>query len=174
MLATLSVREFPHYNARFQAVTFNLLIFIAFAPTLARRVRINSDGWATLFSNQPREYTMLVLTRKQQEKIQIGNGITITVLKLKGKSVRLGIEAPTEVPVVRGELLFDNDRQISQDDAADGEVSAAAPPLPTKAARVRESNWTSEANTVLQRVSRSEVDKLRGPLRTMLERRTVS
>ncbi|MEX2170353.1 MAG: carbon storage regulator [Pirellulales bacterium] len=115
---------------------------------------------------------MLVLTRKQQEKIQIGNGITITVLKLKGKSVRLGIEAPTEVPVLRGELLFDSERQSSQTDTAGGEESVAAPPLPTKTARVRESNWTSEANAVLQRVSRSEADKLRGPLRTMLDRRT--
>ena len=117
---------------------------------------------------------MLVLTRKQQEKIQIGNGITITVLKLKGKSVRLGIEAPTEVPVLRGELLFDAERQISQDDDAGGEESVADAPLPTKTARVRESNWTSDANAVLQRVSRSEADKLRGPLRTMLDRRTVS
>ena len=47
---------------------------------------------------------MLVLTRKLQEKIRIGDDITITVLKLKGKSVRLGIEAPAKVPVARGEL----------------------------------------------------------------------
>jgi len=51
---------------------------------------------------------MLVLTRKYQEKIRIGNNITITVLRMKGKAVRLGIEAPVEVPVVRGELAFDN------------------------------------------------------------------
>ncbi|MEM8947217.1 MAG: carbon storage regulator [Planctomycetota bacterium] len=50
---------------------------------------------------------MLVLTRKQSEKIQIGNNITITVIRLKGKSVRLGIEAPNSVSVLRGELAFD-------------------------------------------------------------------
>ncbi len=50
---------------------------------------------------------MLVLTRKHQEKIRIGDHITITVLKTKGKSVRLGIEAPAEVPVIRGELSFE-------------------------------------------------------------------
>jgi carbon storage regulator CsrA len=49
---------------------------------------------------------MLVLTRKYQEKIRIGNNITITVLRTKGKAVRLGIEAPTDVPVIRGELSF--------------------------------------------------------------------
>ena len=34
---------------------------------------------------------MLVLTRKQNEKIRIGDSITITVLRMKGKSIRLGI-----------------------------------------------------------------------------------
>ncbi len=50
---------------------------------------------------------MLVLTRKQQEKICIGDEIVITLLRVKGKSVRLGIEAPDKVCVLRGELLFD-------------------------------------------------------------------
>ena len=49
---------------------------------------------------------MLVLTRKHQEKIRIGDNITITVLKTKGKAVRLGIEAPADVPVIRGELVL--------------------------------------------------------------------
>lgn len=47
---------------------------------------------------------MLVLTRKLQEKIQIGNDITITVLRVKGNTVRVGIEAPRDVRVVRAEL----------------------------------------------------------------------
>lgn len=47
---------------------------------------------------------MLVLTRKPQEKIRIGDDITITVIKTKGSGVRIGIEAPAEVPVLRGEL----------------------------------------------------------------------
>ena len=51
---------------------------------------------------------MLVLTRKQNEKIQIGDNITITVLRLKGKTVRLGIQAPAEYTVVRGELVIDS------------------------------------------------------------------
>ena len=51
---------------------------------------------------------MLVLTRKQSEKIRIGDNITITVIRMKGKSVRLGIEAPNSVSVLRGELAFDS------------------------------------------------------------------
>jgi carbon storage regulator CsrA len=52
---------------------------------------------------------MLVLTRKQSESIRIGDSITITVLRMKGKSVRLGIQAPHELTVIRGELAFDQD-----------------------------------------------------------------
>jgi carbon storage regulator len=59
------------------------------------------------FLCQPRECFMLVLTRKYQEKIRIGENITITVLRMKGKAVRLGIEAPADVPVIRGELTFE-------------------------------------------------------------------
>jgi len=50
---------------------------------------------------------MLVLTRKQNEKIRIGDSITITVLRMKGKSIRLGIEAPQSLNVIRGELQFE-------------------------------------------------------------------
>ena len=47
---------------------------------------------------------MLVLSRKRQEVIQIGDDVTITILQVKGQTVRLGIEAPRQVRVLRGEL----------------------------------------------------------------------
>ena len=47
---------------------------------------------------------MLVLTRKLQEQIVIGNDIKVTILRVKGNTVRLGIEAPRQVRVVRAEL----------------------------------------------------------------------
>ncbi len=47
---------------------------------------------------------MLVLTRKAQQQIRIGDDITITILRIKGQSIRVGVEAPREVHVVRGEL----------------------------------------------------------------------
>lgn len=47
---------------------------------------------------------MLVLTRKIQQQIQIGPHITITILQVKGQSVRVGIEAPRDVCVLRTEL----------------------------------------------------------------------
>ena len=47
---------------------------------------------------------MLILTRKANYKILIYGGITITVVRIKGNIVRLGIEAPRETSVVRAEL----------------------------------------------------------------------
>jgi carbon storage regulator CsrA len=47
---------------------------------------------------------MLVLTRKLQEEICIGNQIKIKLLRINGSSVRIGIEAPRDVRIVRGEL----------------------------------------------------------------------
>ncbi|MGD9722497.1 MAG: carbon storage regulator [Pirellulales bacterium] len=47
---------------------------------------------------------MLVLTRKPKQQIQVGPHITITILQIKGQSVRVGIEAPQDVCVLRTEL----------------------------------------------------------------------
>jgi len=47
---------------------------------------------------------MLVLTRKAQQEIRVGENITITILRVKGQSVRVGIEAPRDIKIVRGEL----------------------------------------------------------------------
>ena len=49
---------------------------------------------------------MLVLGRKQNERIHIGDDIIITVLEVRGQTVKIGIEAPREVRVLRGELDF--------------------------------------------------------------------
>jgi len=47
---------------------------------------------------------MLVLTRKENEKIRIGNDIVLTVVRTAGDRVRIGIEAPTDIRVLRSEL----------------------------------------------------------------------
>lgn len=47
---------------------------------------------------------MLVLTRKQGERIHIGDGIVIKVIKSGRNSVKIGIEAPSDVRVMRAEL----------------------------------------------------------------------
>jgi carbon storage regulator len=47
---------------------------------------------------------MLVITRRSGERVVLGDDITITVLEISGSTVRLGIEAPMEVPVYRHEI----------------------------------------------------------------------
>lgn len=48
---------------------------------------------------------MLVLSRKKSESIVINDDITITIVEVRGDKVRLGIQAPREVPVHRKEIL---------------------------------------------------------------------
>lgn len=64
---------------------------------------------------------MLVLTRKLDEAIRIGDDIKITILRVKGNTIRIGIEAPREVRVVRDEL----------DTTAGGNAVAAKPQAET-------------------------------------------
>lgn len=47
---------------------------------------------------------MLVLSRKKDEAIVINNDITIVVIEIRGDKVRLGVEAPSNVPVHRKEV----------------------------------------------------------------------
>jgi len=64
---------------------------------------------------------MLVLTRKVGEKILIGDTIVLTVVRIHGDKVRLGIDAPPEVPVHREEV-----RRRAAEAAARAEVPAPA------------------------------------------------
>jgi carbon storage regulator CsrA len=134
---------------------------------------------------------MLVLTRKYQEKIRIGDNITITVLRTKGKAVRLGIEAPADVPVLRGELSFETTEDFS--DATSDASTTAAESAPTQRVGLRRSNsWASDSpqqasvptrdtqrtRVELKRVPRGEVASFmprlvagQGPLRAMMDQR---
>ncbi len=48
---------------------------------------------------------MLVLTRKQGQSVVIGGSIEVFVVEIRGEQVRLGIQAPRDVPVVRREVI---------------------------------------------------------------------
>jgi carbon storage regulator len=47
---------------------------------------------------------MLVLSRKQNERIRVGDSVVVTVVRVSGDKVRIGIEAPPTVRVLRDEL----------------------------------------------------------------------
>ena len=66
---------------------------------------------------------MLVLSRKKNESIVINDDITIVVVEIRGDKVRLGVEAPKEVPVHRREV-FD---AIRRNEATGAQRGATAP-----------------------------------------------
>ena len=70
---------------------------------------------------------MLVLSRKKNESIVINNDITIVVVEIRGDKVRLGVEAPKEIPVHRREV-YDAILRTQQEEAA------TASPEPTQEA----------------------------------------
>ena len=57
---------------------------------------------------------MLVLSRKIGEKLVIGDNITVVVSRVAGNRVTLGIEAPSDVRIVRGELHVEMDDEAPQ------------------------------------------------------------
>ncbi len=54
---------------------------------------------------------MLVLTRKSNQSIMIGDDIEVSVLSVVGEKVRIGIQAPGDVPVFRTEIYLEIQRQ---------------------------------------------------------------
>ena len=68
-----------------------------------RRTRVS---WMKVFNGL--RWDMLVLTRRVDESIRIGDDIRITVVKIKGtQQICVGVDAPRDVPVLREELLID-------------------------------------------------------------------
>ncbi len=68
---------------------------------------------------------MLVLTRKSNQSIMIGDDIEVSVLAISGEKVRLGIEAPKSVPVFRREVYAEIKDGRRPDERAGGAVDQA-------------------------------------------------
>ena len=63
---------------------------------------------------------MLALSRKKNESLIINNNVEITILEVKGDQVKIGIEAPREVPVYRKEVYL----QIQEANAESADTAA--------------------------------------------------
>jgi carbon storage regulator len=66
---------------------------------------------------------MLVLTRKSNQSIMIGDDVEVSVLSVMGEKVRIGIQAPQEIPVFRKEIYL----EIHRDEGAGEDGAPAAP-----------------------------------------------
>ena len=70
---------------------------------------------------------MLVLSRKQGEKVIVGDGYKVVVVSIRGDVVRLGFEAPREVPVYREEVHQAIQREAERATQADAPEQTEAP-----------------------------------------------
>src|SRR5450631_3476794 len=80
------------------------------------------------FLRPSREAKMLVLTRKSNQSIMIGDDIEVSVLAIMGEKVRIGIQAPRDVPVFRKEVYLEIQQERSDEEDTKGareEVDAA-------------------------------------------------
>lgn len=67
---------------------------------------------------------MLVLSRRPNEALHVGDDIVITVTRVRGDVVRLGIQAPKDVKIMRGELVGKPDRKKAEAEATETSVDA--------------------------------------------------
>lgn len=65
---------------------------------------------------------MLVVTRKVGQRILIGENIAVTVLKVSGGGVRIGIDAPAEMPIMREELAQESGKRRAKSGESRAEV----------------------------------------------------
>jgi carbon storage regulator len=62
---------------------------------------------------------MLVLSRKQNERILVGDSVVVTVVRVSGDKVRIGIDAPANVRVIRDELEHEALGDVTLEPAAE-------------------------------------------------------
>ena len=75
---------------------------------------------------------MLVLTRKSNQSIMIGDDVEVSVLSVMGEKVRIGIQAPQEIPVFRKEIYLEIHREDGTIEAVDAGTSATVDAIPAE------------------------------------------
>ena len=76
---------------------------------------------------------MLVLTRKSNQSIMIGDDIEVSVLAIMGEKVRIGIQAPRDVPVFRKEVYLEIQQERSAEEEPRTRATRSTPPCAVSA-----------------------------------------
>ena len=103
---------------------------------------------------------MLVLTRKSNQSIMIGDDIEVSVLSVMGEKVRIGIQAPQEIPVFRKEIYLEIHREAGagqgREQRRDATDAAARARAQGERSAERGSCWLGERRSAEQQVERAE------------------
>jgi carbon storage regulator CsrA len=107
---------------------------------------------------------MLVLTRKVNQQIRLGDNITVTILRVQGNSIRIGVEAPREVRVIRGELEPENPASESTGNA-NRENGTSEPGRQAASTKGNQPALmpTSDTSDRENKCSRAGISKMAGP-----------
>jgi carbon storage regulator CsrA len=105
---------------------------------------------------------MLVLSRKSREQIQIGPNITVTILRIKGGVVRVGIEAPRNMRVLRAELDFKP--SLEGEVEVEAETTQPAPAMVTRRPATNRSASTCAGG----KKSVTPTNRIENPLRSRM------
>ena len=122
MLCEQPQRFVEHWHFQLEQIrpNFSNLNFFLFVPNIVAGNGLHLRG------SKGSGAGMLVLSRKRDERIVINDNIVITVVDIRGDKVRLGIEAPTEMPVHRSEVYDAIRREAEKQPAPQPEVSTDA------------------------------------------------
>jgi carbon storage regulator CsrA len=114
---------------------------------------------------------MLVLSRKTRQQIQIGDNVVVTILLVKGNTVRVGIEAPRNVRVVRSELPLHE-----QSETAPAKLQLSIQGEESSVAETAEPQVSKKANSklksMLSSIERADRAERTGPVLAALRRRS--
>ena len=104
------------------------------------------------------EEPMLVLTRRIGESILIGDDVEITLVRIEGDQVRIGISAPKHVQVYRKELLDEVQRENirAAETVRQGNIASAGPETKHKVGRISPSSRLSAIKKSDKRINRTD------------------
>jgi len=91
---------------------------------------------------------MLVLTRKSNQSIMIGDDIEVSVLSIMGEKVRIGIQAPRDIPVFRKEVYL----EIQEERGPAGVVAPSASPSSDGGAKTGTNDLRAEVDAELRKL----------------------
>jgi carbon storage regulator CsrA len=95
---------------------------------------------------------MLVLSRKSNQTLHIGDDIIVTIVRVRGDSVRIGIQAPSDVKIMRNELVAKIAAQLDASGSSDAASNGVSPEKASQSTSTQSANTRPTSKNVAKRV----------------------